>query len=286
MKYYSDIELTENTYNRLKNTELSGQVHSIFKHTINIINDHGSLFTLTDESLNNGPNCLKVRGIDFEQLNMKESTKVRFEDDKIIVKNVLMIDYKNPVFHQQNELSYPENADHISEKIDKIRQSNWYLDYQEKYEVDAFMKSVNSLIESNSALLSNYIKNKDAVTVQQRTLEKFIGLGIGLTPSGDDFLTGLAYISSLKNHPNPHILTTLDSLKSMMKEKTNIISCQQFEMALVQEVRTEIYSCLKNILSNQSFKKVEESIKSILDIGSTSGFDILKGMLFGLSITL
>lgn len=286
MKYYSNIELTKNTYTRLKNTEISGQIHSVFKHTINILNHDGSLFTLVDGSLNNGPNCLKVEGINFEQLNLQKASEVCFKDSKITIKNKLMIDYKNYVFHQQSELSYPENIDHMTKKIDHIKQSKWYLELKNNYQKQTFMKSVDDLIEANATLLFTYIKNKDSVTLQRRTLEKFIGLGIGLTPSGDDFLTGFAYIASLKNYPNTQIPSILGSLKFTMKDQTNLISFQQFEMALIQEVRTEVNICLKNILSNKPFELVEASIKSILDIGSTSGFDMLKGMLFGLEISL
>lgn len=285
MKYYSNIELTKNTYNRLKNAEVSGQIHSIFKHTINILNDDGSLFTLVDGTLNNGPNCLKIDGINFEQLNLTEASTVHFEKDKVIIEDKLIVDYKSYKFHQQPKLSYPEKVSHIRKKIAQVKHSNWYLELKNKYQEQIFMKSVDHLIESNTNLLFTYIKNKDEVALQ-RTLEKFIGLGIGLTPSGDDFLTGLAYVTSLENYPNNQIFLILDSLKPTMSEKTNVISFQQFEKALVQEVRTEVNVCLRNILSDNSFELVEEPIKSILDIGSTSGFDMLKGMLFGLEISL
>lgn len=286
MKYYSNIELTKNTYHRLKDIKISGQIHSVFKHTINLLNDDGSLFTLVDDSLNNGPNCLKVSGINFEQLNLIENSRVCFKENKIMIEDKLIIDYEDHIFYQQQELFYPENVDHIANKIDEVKDSNWYLEFKNKYQEQIFMKSVDHLIESNAKLLSTYIKNKDEVTKQQKILENFIGLGVGLTPSGDDFLTGLAYTVSLKKYPNIQIFSILNNLKTTMKERTNIISSQQFEMALIQEVRTEINICLESILLNKPFELVEKSIKTVLNIGSTSGFDILNGMLFGLEILL
>lgn len=285
-KYYSKVECTKKTYNRLKATSVSGRIHSIFNHTMNIIDDTGTLYTIVDDTLNNGPNCIKVYGIEWSAFYFKKIEKVTFENNQLSIGNQLIIDYQNPVFYQESPLIYPLMNDYIYYTIQTIKSSSWYSNYEQKNQEKIFTKNVDDLIFEHSKLLVESIKKNEKCEEQKEILEKFIGLGIGLTPSGDDFLTGLAYVSALENYPNEKIKKILQSLEQKIKEKTNLISYQQFKFALVQEVRTEIRESLSSILSVQSKEFSQDKITNILKIGSTSGFDILRGMLFGLEISL
>lgn len=285
MEYSSHIELTYNTHRRLIQAQELGEIHNVFNHAINIKNNDGSLFTLVDDSFHNGPNCIKIFELDFSSLNVKEATSVHFLNHRIIIQNKLIINYSDYHLHQESVLTYPKNRHHLIDKIKAIKNSTWYKTYQNKYKENFFMKTVTNNMDINKLLLSVYIKRNDLVGMQKHTLENFIGLGVGLTPSGDDFLSGLAYVASLNNYPNSTFLSILQRLKKSMKDRTNLISYQQYKMALKKEVRTEISISLGGVLSDKDYTETEESIKKILTIGSTSGFDILQGMLFALEIS-
>ena len=115
-------------------------------------------------------------------------------------------------------------------------------------------------------------------------LDYLFGRGKGLTPSGDDFLTGLAYVSSFATYPRKDVHKQLLKLESFVKEGTNIISYSQFSLALKSESRVQMYNSLVALLDDQSYAQSFSRIKEILVIGSTSGFDLLQGILFGLKI--
>jgi uncharacterized protein DUF2877 len=117
-------------------------------------------------------------------------------------------------------------------------------------------------------------------------LSALVGLGAGLTPSGDDFIVG--YLAALwsRSHSKPGIATLLHALAipvGQLSLHTNAISRQMVLDALqghFAERLTEVVRCVCG------GGDVAGAAMRALQIGHSSGADVLCGLLFGYSPTL
>lgn len=114
-----------------------------------------------------------------------------------------------------------------------------------------------------------------------RQLNQFIGLGEGLTPSGDDFLVGLLWALWVGEADRlPGFDTFLCAVQSTL-HKTNDISAQMLRFAIRKRFTEPLISLAR--VSDPT--DCAEAFKRIAAFGHTSGFDTLCGLLVGLKTT-
>lgn len=114
-----------------------------------------------------------------------------------------------------------------------------------------------------------------------RQLNQFIGLGEGLTPSGDDFLVGLLWALWVGEADRlPGFDTFLYAVRSIL-HKTNDISAQMLRFAIRKRFTEPLISLAR--VSDPT--DCAEVFKRIAAFGHTSGFDTLCGLLVGLKTT-
>jgi hypothetical protein len=107
---------------------------------------------------------------------------------------------------------------------------------------------------------------------------KVIGLGSGLTPSGDDFLTGMSLCVSRYQHVIKGLKgysSWFELLSPMMKEKTTVLSSDLYSASLLGSADERLIKAFDSIMKNRMVE--EEIIPSIAGWGSSSGFDALSG---------
>ncbi|MCT4707919.1 DUF2877 domain-containing protein [Enterobacteriaceae bacterium H16N7] len=107
-----------------------------------------------------------------------------------------------------------------------------------------------------------------------------IGLGPGLTPSGDDMLTGA--LAALYSHPQilalkrcQHMLPDFQSLLQM----TTSVSCGYLDSAARGQFSTPLVRLISRLAQS---RESESAIRALLGHGHTSGADTLLGLVAGL----
>ncbi len=105
-----------------------------------------------------------------------------------------------------------------------------------------------------------------------------IGLGTGLTPSGDDFLSGMA-LAIARYSPVLPILSKykfwFDALIPIFKEKTTLLSSELFKVSLLGSADERIIGAFDSVM--QSNMEKDDVILPISNWGSSSGFDMIAG---------
>lgn len=115
----------------------------------------------------------------------------------------------------------------------------------------------------------------------KQALERFIGFGEGLTPSGDDFIVGLLWGVTTDKRLEAVLLKILRRGLASLVNKTNDISGQMLQYAA--EARfTESLVRLARADDRTDLCAVFENIAAF---GHTSGLDTLCGLLTGLQIS-
>lgn len=108
------------------------------------------------------------------------------------------------------------------------------------------------------------------------------GLGSGLTPAGDDFLTGLMLWGWLA-HPDPGSLCRL--LAQAAAPRTTTLSAALLRAAARGECSAAWHALLAS-LSRGSDEEIARAARAVLAHGATSGADALAGFLWGGTIVM
>lgn len=114
---------------------------------------------------------------------------------------------------------------------------------------------------------------RDSETLDE-LIENLLGLGFGLTPSGDDFITGIISILNILNKDTTR-------LRSIINSYDNPFSRTMLVNALDGYYALPLYSFLRAMI-NGSLGKTE--ITNLLKVGNTSGYDTLAGIYYALDI--
>ncbi|MDO5390946.1 MAG: DUF2877 domain-containing protein [Eubacteriales bacterium] len=112
-----------------------------------------------------------------------------------------------------------------------------------------------------------------------RIAQELIGLGVGLTPSGDDFVTGL--LLGFLTGTFPFDEEELEDFREMVKRQamyTNDISRQYLLCACEGEFGENYHQLLRLCKTGQSISKC---LEQIIQTGHTSGLDALNGLAAG-----
>ena len=115
---------------------------------------------------------------------------------------------------------------------------------------------------------------------------RVLGLGQGLTPSGDDFLGGIffAYAHACKPHPDwlMGLPALQDNVRMACGASTNQISAALLASNMSGSSFGELHDMLDALESNDS-RFIESAVEALLGLGSSSGADMLAGLLLALT---
>ena len=104
---------------------------------------------------------------------------------------------------------------------------------------------------------------------------RLAGLGVGLTPAGDDFLCGLMMWAWLV-HPDPQSLCWI--LLEAASETTTLSAA--FLQAAARGECSEDWHRLLITLADGTEEQIDLAVQKVLALGSTSGADTLAGFLY------
>lgn len=116
------------------------------------------------------------------------------------------------------------------------------------------------------------------------SVQSLIGLGYGLTPSGDDFLVG--YLAGLwctagANLSRMQFLMALGSELSQVSQNTNEISCTYLRSAAKGHVSEPIAKLAQRLNQANNMSSLRAATQAALQVGHTSGSDGVLGLLLG-----
>jgi len=119
---------------------------------------------------------------------------------------------------------------------------------------------------------SRFSQNADAL----------IGLGAGLTPSGDDFVGGLLFcIDNLQTiYPELNLFNPL--LLESYRSRTHPISFTLLQDLANGHAIAPLHHIINGILGGESFEMIQPSILQLTQVGHSTGWDMLAGLFTGL----
>jgi hypothetical protein len=275
---------------KIKANEFTGYVHSVFNRTVNIQSlENGELYTVACQEIDNGPNTLVIQVECFQSLNLSINDHVYAEKNVLQIANKLVVTVDKAKLWGSMLPKYPQDVETLNRNLTKMKA------YIDNYGIGGGMKKSNHsstpfeielsrmLEERTGLLLTELFNNRMSVSIEKAS--KLIGLGPGLTPSGDDFLVGLFTVLNIqKNHRHP-LKDFCKEVVKLAKPLTNDISYMAMQKASIGKVRESIISLVNSILYGTE-EDLILSLNKVLKIGSSSGTDIALGIVAGLEVQI
>jgi hypothetical protein len=281
-----------------------GRVHSVFRHACNFCLANGALITLLARELGDIPQGVRLKtrpGFTFVDAHLQAGQEVVCRSGVIRVKGTpLQIDLR-PVHIWRSDLTTMQ-----VNMTDPWTQTAWEVAWQELLTRHP-PEGLATLATSFSPLTSDFAAPQHASPLSRRAypamralvsatrrldlvtaapaVGSLLGLGPGLTPSGDDFLVG--FIAGLWSTTGQHaqrrmFVSGLGTLLAGGAQRTTDISSSYLGHAAEGRVSDALVSLVRALGHECKSERVRQATQNALHIGSTSGADGVMGLLIGL----
>lgn len=132
------------------------------------------------------------------------------------------------------------------------------------------------------------IRDRDYLRIRD-SAANLVGLGPGLTPSADDTLAGLMtslkLIAENQMSDGSHIARVIEEITSCVPGRTTLLSEEYLMHAALGEANEPVVNLIQQIMTAGPHK-AWEATGGLLEVGETSGTDIVLGILLGFELTL
>jgi len=259
----------------LKNKKL-GKIHSKFKNGFNIQFENELVYI----SYVGSP--LSAFGINIRKdkfIKILEEIKI---DDNVTYKN------NNLIIYTLNEIIYLnlEQIENMDLKIPKIKctieniEDTYLYKILDKYKFEDYI-GIDLGIKTKTNVELLITKDKNNNFYNSKIINFFVGRGKGLTPSGDDILTGFTMGLMIFNNNELFDKWIKDINLIVTKDKTTLVSVA-YLTSLTKGYVSENFLELILSIDKNSEKLVCEILDKIKSYGHTSGYDTLFGFYLSL----
>ncbi len=244
--------------------------HSVFRRTLNLAHPMSGLVTLEDSSVDDAPASLRVATSFWANIGAGAPVVVGrggVDFGHAVVRIVDSTRWWQPTRSALSSRGRRRLVNALT-SIDVARQ---------------VLRPSASAIPGplHDALSRGKVKILDALLVRNESrlrslADSFIGLGNGLTPSGDDFLTGLMLVASI---PDCELQWAWSALAVSPGDRTTDVSVAMLNHAAAGRFRADLVGLSEAICAGDD---VEPTARRVAAIGSSSGTDMLDGVTTGL----
>ncbi|MFE3450046.1 DUF2877 domain-containing protein [Nonomuraea sp. NPDC059194] len=253
----------------------TGRVDTAFRHVLNLLLPGGRLMALASRQADNAPWTLVVDVPDWTSAAVEPGQAVEFAPGALATAG-LSIDTTGA-----GDWDPPP----LSVSVDELGPATAALDRLVRTQgtpggmvAAARPSPMEAALRDGRDALVRAVLAADPDGVRRGVLG-LLGLGPGLTPAGDDFLTGLALLSSLSGSRLGLFAGGLREVLAVHAGRTTLLSSTTLAEALDGRVRAS----LLDLLSAMARHDLAPAHR-VLAIGHTSGTDTLSGLVTGLHL--
>jgi hypothetical protein len=281
----------------IPNKNFDATVHSVFRSALNLrLNKKNKLLTLLVSSEADLPQGIRLDTPDefsFEKFCVGEQVTC---EDKNLRLNSLTIDLHN-ARRWQCDLSALD-VDTTTPSFSSAWNFVWdALNKRQKLSnAEIIAEELFRLDESARANVSRKVGEamRDLVHATRRcelsdtsAIKQLIGLGSGLTPTGDDLLVG--YLAGLwctvqNKIERTQFIACLGKRIIRFSRETNDISRTYLYHAAQGQVSSRLANLAEAICSGENREHLLETAEAAMSVGHTSGMDAVTGLLVGLTV--
>ena len=262
-------------------SELDLYVHSVYERTINLMLDNQLLaLQIQDSPVSPISVILPINEAEIHAIGVHDGDAVTLRSNNLTVgKATISFDaptciYDGYLIKHNHKDDLKSTVKHMIENTNRGGFS--FLtdpagapdDFVLSYAKDKLTDAVSSLKSGDTASSGN-------------ALTSLIGLGSGLTPGGDDFLTGmLSTFAALPARFNHKLMESVRAAITDNLDNTNEISRAFIKCALASQFSVPVITLYDELCTGA--EAVDKLTKDFLAIGHSSGIDTLTGIWWSL----
>lgn len=252
------------------------EIHSVYNKTINLLINN-EIFALLPNNGYLSPVSLitNLTPLEFQQLNFqqKQIYQIQLNNQNCVIFPSKLTALSNPNF--QLLQYYAE----IAEKVLRQSTTTGLCLLLKNQSEDLILSATNRYLSQFQA----YYQAQD-IKSAFNILLKLIGLGIGLTPSGDDFLCGFISVFHRLNLTGTEFFQVLQEQIRLHLRNTNPISARFLGCALENHFSKSIIEFFQ--LSPTTPPDIPQLVRIFENIGHSSGMDTLFGIYYACRLFL
>jgi len=264
-----------------QNYGLKGKINSIFDHVINIETDKNLGLAITDQSVILAPYHIRLQNNKFNKIKnyINKKSTIIIKKNKIIFDDKV-INYRNKqIYNGIIENNY-YNKDILIKNTEQVLKN-----FAKRGSLDNTILNYKKMITKNVTISNPLQKHFYTILKEiingKKTANDLLGLGIGLTPTSDDFIVG--YLSAVESGLCEDKYRFRDVLTTKgIFNKTTKVSALHLKGVLEYRYNAKLVELYKNI--DDSGIIYINNAKELIEIGSTSGVDMLSGIYFALTM--
>lgn len=276
------------------------KVHSVFHSAMNLIDESKVLHTLVMHECQMHPSsalvCFSDSSSGFDERAFTQEEKGMFVEGKIAfdcgiwvsclgAKRVHPSEERPPTLYHL-DASFLRDQIQILSELQQGKQTA--LTVKALFGPETETNSISSLVSFNANLLKMSMQTAD-ISLARQGLTGLLGLGPGLTPSGDDFICGFflaLHMCQGSLFAESHLSAMTETLSNLIRKPnalTTDISLQLLGLASEGLFSQPLLAMAKSFSSSVSDRASWEALS---DFGHSSGLDAGLGFLFALSFLL
>lgn len=277
---------------QIRSGPFTSTVHSIFDSVINLRPSDGGLVSLAARHVDNAPNTVVLDAASMAPLRARLDRRVVSSDahgSRLVCAGLFTIDLSDtaswtPVLPV---LSWPSEADGLVRMATELghvvaREGQPGGIRPRPVATDTIDARVSLMLESATRQLMAALAMRD-LNAATHWASRIVGLGPGLTPSGDDFITGLAAVIAAPGTRIHALQPWMAELVRSHEANTNPISWIAMHEAVEGRARESIIDVLSAVAAGDA-EALRSAARKVIRIGKTSGTDIVTGMQAGLHL--
>ena len=238
-----------------------------FDDVCNLINERREILSIVNAEIRNGPFNLVIEEPVLFSERLDIESKVFIQDTQISLGDITIS------FADAQTWNPMPKWDGLRKNKDKIIKQLSECDLDTPSAIASGYATTTNLQSLISSLCSSII-SQDLPTTRNTT-SKLAGLGIGLTPAGDDFLMGAMYATWVV-HPHGIAKKFTEQIANIAAPLTTSLSGAWLRSAAKGEAGELWHEFFDALIED---KNMYLPMSKILSVGETSGSDALMGFL-------
>ena len=296
--------------NRIRGRRAIGRVHSIFSGAIDVTLRDGSMISIVREEVGSGPINIVTdlpRERSMAELGVKKNAEVLRKDGEILIggkKKAVLVSIQHARLYRTEKdfatelRSLPEIRANVAVVVRTAARKGHHQglgslipllvpsdrETKRPAELNSFSRLALPRVRS---LLSKIREGR--ISELGSEVRNLAGLGPGLTPSGDDMLSGLMASLALIAHnlkgDAERVRRVNRKIALNARKRTTMLSEEYLSQAARGETNERFQELIKKMLTALP-NEAKRSAEFVLKVGETSGTDTVLGILLGFQLSL
>ncbi|WP_333651729.1 DUF2877 domain-containing protein [Lacrimispora sp.] len=284
----ADVTLEEGLKQTLLKGELAGIIHSVFCNVINWQEEKtGRLYCLTSSKIDAAYETAVTSLPTLEYLNAAPGMPVRFGLWGISFDGELKVTFRSVRTVTLTLPQWPSHAGPLAAALPncerRLKEQGSPGGMLPDCHAKGFGKALAQSLQSGRAAAEKAVRSKN-VQAFLEAAEALLGLGYGLTPSGDDYLSGLLLTLHIPGGPLEDWAKIGRTVADVAAVSTTDIGAWELNHAARGMPRQDMVDFLESLFAGDG--AYVPYLDKIISVGSLSGTDIATGLLAGLMLAL